>query len=99
MKGVVLAESERSSASRETAYNNWLRTLKTPDGRAWARGFGMPAVAQLLDLKTTRVNHMWSWLQNLNVADTGSPSRTFEEISRLAMMQRLGRGGGKGRLR
>ncbi len=93
MKGVVLAESERSSASRETAYNNWLRTLKTPDGRAWARGFGMPAVAQLLDLKTTKVNRMWSWLQNLNVADTESPSRTFEEISRLAMMQRLGRGG------
>ena len=36
---------------------------------------------------------MWSWLQNLNVADTESPSRNFEEISRLAMMQRLGRGG------
>ncbi len=90
----MAADSERLNGDREAAYANWLDTLKAPDqrGGGWTEGFQLADVAELLEIRLGSARRMKPWLDRFGSAKPNPLSTvcTFEDVSRLALVQRLG---------
>lgn len=92
----MAADNEQLNGAREAVYANWLGTLKAPDhrGGGWTEGFQLAGVSELLEIRLGKLRQMKPWLEGLGSIKPNplSTTCTFEDVSRLALVQRLGRG-------